>query len=153
MLEIKDARMMILNLAIKAKQLEEKCERFKKYGLKVEKLSAETVTSNFRVKCENWPVNMEMSKCDQWRTLNVKVRPWHGPIQSLDLKPKIRRLISKIDARTLPNEVKNKVKNIFLNSADLCIQVQEFVHKVQNSNYKNYVVEIALLRIRMLSIN
>ena len=56
---------------------------------------------------------------------------------------KIRRLISKIDANTLPNEVKNKIKNIFQNSADLCIQVQEFVHKVQNSNYKNYVVEIS----------
>ena len=126
------------------KQLEDECnEKLKKYDLKVEKLVAETVTSNFRVTCESWPVNSDMSKCEQWHSFNVKVRPWHGPIQSLDLKPKIRRLISKIDANTLPNEVKNKVKNIFQNSADLCIQVQEFVHKVQNSNYKNYVVEIS----------
>ena len=125
-------------------QLEEKCkEKFKKYDLKVEKLSAETVTSNFRVTCENWPTNLDMSKCEQWHSFNVKVRPWHGPIQSLDLKPKIRRLISRIDSNTTVEEIKNKIKNIFGNSDDICVQIQEFVHKIHNNKYKNYVIEIS----------
>ena len=127
-----------------AKQLEDKCdEYFKKYSLKVEKLLAETVTSNFRVTCEKWPVNRDMSKCEQWHSLNVKVRPWHGPIQSLDFKPKIRRMISRIDSNTTMIEIKNKIESIHGNCADLCVRVQEFVHKIQNSHHKNYVVEIS----------
>ena len=49
------------------KQLEDECkEKFRKNNLSVEKLLAETVTSNFRVTCENWPVNKDMSKFEQW---------------------------------------------------------------------------------------
>ena len=40
-------------------------------------------------------------------------------------------------------KIKNKIENIYENCADLCVRVQEFVHKVQNDNYKNYVVEIS----------
>ena len=126
------------------KQLEDKCkDKLKKYDLKVEKLVAETVTSNFRVTCESWPVNADMSKCEQWHRFDVKVRPWHGPIQSLDLKPKIRRLISRIDSNSTSDEIKNKIESIYENNADLSVRLTEFVHKVQNDNYKNYVVEIS----------
>ena len=49
------------------KQLEDECkEKFRKNNLSVEKLLTETVTSNFRVTCENWPVNKDMSKFEQW---------------------------------------------------------------------------------------
>ena len=95
------------------------------------------------VTCESWPVNSDMSKCEQWHSFNVKVRPWHGPIQSLDLKPKIRRLISRIDSNSTAEKIKNKIKSIYENNTDLCVQLTEFVHKVQNDNYKNYVVEIS----------
>ena len=129
---------------VTAKELEDKCEdKFKNNSLKVEKLLAETVTSNFRVTCEDWPVNIEMSKSAQWHGLGVKVRPWHGPIQNLNCKPRIRRIISRIDSNTTTNEIKSKIENLYENRADLSVRVQEFVHKVQNKNYKNYIVEIS----------
>jgi len=125
-------------------QLMEKCKSsLLDYSLKVEKLPVETVTTNFRVTCESWPVNLELWKNQLWQKIGVKVRPWHGPIQDFLLKTKIRRLISKIDSNTPKYEIKNKVKMLYNSYTNLSIEIQEFQHKNQNENYKNYVVEIS----------
>jgi len=102
----------------------------------------QTQTENFRIVCEKVPENQDLSNLAFWKTAGLSVRRWTSVIQDLNIRTRIRRLITGLDAYN-PNSreefIKQRIKSMFLNET---VRIQKFDFKNQRSSVTNYVLEI-----------
>ena len=122
-------------------EMETKLAELNKYEMNIESLSESTLTSNFRVVCEKWTKSIELNELSLWKDKDLVCRPWKGVIQNLALKNRLRKLITNLHVETEPDQIKNKIAELYSNTAD--ITVSPFVFpKQRDQAAKHFVVEI-----------
>ena len=86
---------------------------------------------------------ISVDEIEIWKRIDVFCRRWHGPIQDLTLKKRIRRLITDLNSNTTTNDILFKVTELYKNDPEIEIKVNNFTFPKQKvTSGKHFIIEV-----------